>query len=409
MLAREEARLRSLFHQLLLVSAAASPLACSSTPAEAPAKGDTSPDATTEPPVSRSDDAGADATLVSDGAPDKYGFTSEACDPSAIDGSVDDAGCDFLVSLPCGLPPVQLATSGCHLEVVTCAALCGQQANYNRTCTVVECTSLDASAYPDGGPGIPDSGSLTLDCQTGVCAANSSGRRPAGLCEARPASSSSAVGDHLAAQAWLEAASVHAFRCLGDELAGMGAPRALVRAARRSARDEVRHARAMTRHAQRYGAHPARVCVARTKGRRPLEAFAIENAVEGCVRESFGALLARHQAQHAPDPQLARTMKPIAADETRHAALAWAIARWVEPRLTSAERARVRNAVDGALDGLRRELANASPALASALGLPHGQAARALVRAFEGALFASGPKDSLAEATRPHAESPVGN
>ena len=52
---------------------------------------------------------------------------------------------------------------------------------------------------------------------------------------------------------------------------------------------------------------------------RELEAIAIENAVEGCVRESFGALLATWQAKTAGDARVRAAMKRIARDETRHA------------------------------------------------------------------------------------------
>ena len=52
---------------------------------------------------------------------------------------------------------------------------------------------------------------------------------------------------------------------------------------------------------------------------RALGVVAIENAVEGCVRETFGALIASWQAEHARDPGIKRLMRSIARDETRHA------------------------------------------------------------------------------------------
>ena len=64
--------------------------------------------------------------------------------------------------------------------------------------------------------------------------------------------------------------------------------------------------------------------VARTRSRaprRPVE-IARENAEEGCVRETFGALLAAHQAAYACDPEVREVMTRIAGDELRHAALA---------------------------------------------------------------------------------------
>jgi hypothetical protein len=177
----------------------------------------------------------------------------------------------------------------------------------------------------------------------------------------------------------------------------MRAPRSLVRAAERSARDEVRHARVMSRLARRRGAAPARVTVKRGRGARSLEAFAIENAVEGCVRESFAALVATRQATCAPDPELDLAMGRIAKDETRHAALAWEIARWVEPRLSAAARARVRRAAREALTVLRCEVQATPASLARALGVPKGRDAAALVDAFESALFADVPSGVAAQ------------
>jgi hypothetical protein len=118
-----------------------------------------------------------------------------------------------------------------------------------------------------------------------------------------------------------------------------------------------------------------------------LEAFAIENAVEGCVRECYGALIATHQAARARDVEVARASARIARDETRHAALAWRIARWVAPQLDRAARARVARAARGAVAALRCEAAAIPTDLATELGLPAGDEARVLVDAFAAALF----------------------
>src|SRR6185437_16880911 len=156
-----------------------------------------------------------------------------------------------------------------------------------------------------------------------------------------------------ARMAFDEAASVHAFGRLRAELAVLDAPPALQHAAARAMRDETRHARAMARHAHARGAEVPRPRVRRGTV-RTLESIARENAVEGCVNETFGALLAAFQAEHAPSPSLRRTFARIAADEARHAALSWAVARWAEPRLDTRARARV-------VDGMVRALELASP------------------------------------------------
>lgn len=181
------------------------------------------------------------------------------------------------------------------------------------------------------------------------------GRRPAGLTLAHAAANDSAVAAFLAQCAQLEAASVPAFRRLERELARLGASQ-LSAAARASARDEVRHTRTMTRLAQRYGASVAAPKVSSPSRQRTAAEIAHENAVEGCVRETFSALLAWHQAARARDPQVALDMRGIAADETRHAELAWRVAAWLEPRLCARERAAVNAARAEALRRLDAEI-----------------------------------------------------
>src|SRR5262249_35131396 len=134
-----------------------------------------------------------------------------------------------------------------------------------------------------------------------TCHPACTGRRPAGLTVPMRASAANVLGDYFAEMAALEAASVDAFRTLRDELALHRAPRSLRRAAARAARDEVRHARVTASIAKRFGAQPAPVEVI-PSAPRPLEAIARENAVEGCVRETFGALIATRQAIAARDP-----------------------------------------------------------------------------------------------------------
>jgi hypothetical protein len=194
-------------------------------------------------------------------------------------------------------------------------------------------------------------------------------------------SAGSGAGAILAEMAGLEAASVVAFRRFAIELASFGAPRALVRSAERAAHDEVRHARVVGRLARRRGAKRGRLEVARAEP-RSLEAFAIENAVEGCVRECFGALVATHQAANARDPEVRRALSAIAEDETRHAALAWEVARWVTPRLRPSERARVARAMRGAFEALACEARSTPGDAGRELGLPEANHARALVEAF---------------------------
>jgi len=164
------------------------------------------------------------------------------------------------------------------------------------------------------------------------------GRRPEGLCFAAPLAAHTALGEYFACAARLEAASVFAFERLGRELRALGAPEELVRWCTQSAIEEIAHTKITSALARRFHAEPALPALATLPVRGMVE-IAIENAVEGCVRETFGALIAYHQAATARDPDVRAAMMVIAHDEARHADLAWTISRWLEPRLSQAEQA----------------------------------------------------------------------
>jgi hypothetical protein len=180
------------------------------------------------------------------------------------------------------------------------------------------------------------------------------GRRPPGLASAK-APLREGLGALFARIARLEAASVPAFERLEHELRAFGAPASLLAGCRRAARDESRHARAMTTLARRHGAEPE-LPVIGPVAPRSLETIAMENAIEGCVRETFGALVATHQAINARDRRIARVMRRIAEDETRHAALSWTIDAWVRTQLDDDAIARLDAARADALRALSQEL-----------------------------------------------------
>jgi hypothetical protein len=213
----------------------------------------------------------------------------------------------------------------------------------------------------------PGDGGVEITCmyeQPGHC-----GRRFAELAP-HAAAEGDALGAFLAHSAWLEAASITAFRRLARDLASHGAPRELVAAAKRAARDEIRHARAMTRLARRHGANVPRVEHAAIEA-RSLEALAIENAMEGCVGETYGAALAAWQSRHASDLEIRTAMAAIADDELAHAALGLAIHEWALGVLDRQARARVEAARREAVAALAREVLVTPPAaLVREAGLP---------------------------------------
>jgi hypothetical protein len=211
---------------------------------------------------------------------------------------------------------------------------------------------------------------VSVLCQPG-CAV---GRRPAGLAES-PLCDSRAAGSYFAETAHLEAASVTAFRILRDELRASGAPKKLVHAAARAARDEIRHARSTGALARRFGGTARRPSIARP-ALRSIEAMAIENAIEGCVRETFGALLATHQAARARDPVVRATMMRIARDETQHAALSWRVASFLSTKLDRTARQNVAQAKRAAASELLSSLQNEPEVtFAELAGLPSSREA----------------------------------
>ncbi len=184
-------------------------------------------------------------------------------------------------------------------------------------------------------------------------------------------------GDVLARAAALEASSVDAFHALAEELREHGAPTELICEAKRSARDEVRHARSMAALARAYGGEARRPSSTTSRVRRLVD-IAIENAVEGCVRETYGAALAGWQAAQARDPRVRAVMRGIARDESRHAELGWRIHRWALAKLSAAERRRVTHARRAAARDLARSIEATRPR--SAIGMPDVHASRAMYR-----------------------------
>jgi hypothetical protein len=379
-----EKRLSSIFRSILAASLSASPLAlgqmaCGGAIADVD---ETDEDAgVIFPSVDASQVDGdtvepeEDASIVLDGGRKDASVT----DASRPDAKKSDAGClapdasmppsdfcSYYVPRPCDRSP-----DAGYLTGTECHEYCGDGGSF--TCQ-----------FSNGGGG--DTSNAYIQCIT--CAI---GRRPEGFDGASgEPKSGSVLGAYFATVAALEAASIDAFRILKSELEAHRAPKRLVRAAERSAREEVRHTRATRAAARRHGARAEELGMprmSRPSAPRSLEAIALENAVEGCVRETFGALTASWQAERAEDPEIRKMMQQIAEDETRHAALSWSVARWADARLTQDERARVAAAMTAAVHVLEWEL-RSEPAedLVRSAGLPRASEAKSLLAQMRTAL-----------------------
>ncbi len=269
-----------------------------------------------------------------------------------------------------------------------------------QSCTTTTGANVSWQATVSGDPttcGIADDGGSTFGapCDTfcgatfgGTCSVSGSTVTCVELCAipGRPhaelavdeAPSPIGVGGFFAHAAWFEAASVDAFEILARDLREHGAPERLVRGARAARRDEERHADMASAFAEKHGAHTSRPAAPKHAS-RDLEAIATENAVEGCVNETFSAALAMWQAERAAPEHRAHFAK-IARDEARHAALAARVDAWIMPCLDDAARARVEAARAAKWDALERA------ASSGLVGLPSTHESRALARALRNAV-----------------------
>lgn len=190
----------------------------------------------------------------------------------------------------------------------------------------------------------------------------------------------------LAECARLEAIAVVAFDHLADELARLGAPAELVDRARGAASDERRHAEVMCSLAAARSARELSFCFEPPRDRSLFE-LALENRVEGCVRETFGAALAAYQAQHAEDEGLRAALPAIAVDELSHAQWSWDLDAWACSQLTRAQRDALDRAQVEAIDALRSETRD--PALIARAGMPGPAAAHTIVAHLRSSLWSA--------------------
>ena len=303
------------------------------------------------------------------------------------DSGVSDAGATDatrLPSTPCGWSAGTRSSCQWFLQFTgdptACAGFAGAgtAAQCLAVCGPSDTGQAPVSCFENSGT---DGGPDTVVCSG--CTLNG-GRRPAYFAALGfgPPPPGREVGSHFARVACMEAASVEAFRCLRDELVAHGAPGRLVRAASRAIRDERRHVRVTSGLARRFGELPIAPRPAPPRVVRPILAVALENAVEGCVRETYSALECLWQAQAAEDPVVRAEMKRIARDEMRHLALSWEVHAWVMRRLDGEGRARVRAAQGSAIRELLAEVASdPQSSLVRTAGLPLGAQSRALVSA----------------------------
>jgi hypothetical protein len=139
------------------------------------------------------------------------------------------------------------------------------------------------------------------------------------------------------AQAWAgdalqEHASVASFSRASLALLAAGAPAELIESTHRAALDEVLHARLCFTLASAYAGEVITPSPFPLEGKVQVSAsladIAESTVLEGCVGETISAVIAAEQLAHAVDPAVRAALARIAADEARHAELAWRTAAW---------------------------------------------------------------------------------
>lgn len=318
------------------------------------------------PPDARSDVDAPDADAPDADLPDGPIITFPPC----VSGTVADEAkwcCDATSAPNCG------ASNSGDTCVIDCQRVCTALTGAN------DAFSCFRSADADGG--------ATIQYLCGACGV---GRIPAGLAACDEGGT---VGERLAFQAYYEAASVFAFDDLAAALRRLAtvAPVALVALIARieqAAREERVHAATMSALAARYGA-AVRAPEAPPSTARTLLDFARENAIEGCVRETYGALVAAHQARFAGRADLRAAFAAIAADEASHAALSWDLHDFFGRLLGPAVAAELDAAREAAFAAFAEDASNRPESFVDrVLGVPRGPRAVALLAALRGSLAA---------------------
>lgn len=150
-----------------------------------------------------------------------------------------------------------------------------------------------------------------------------------------------AKDDH-AAEAWrqnglTEHASVAAFAALSLELAELGAPPALQKAANEDALDEIRHTELCFGLAEHFdgrplspAAFPAGLAYQRSPLPRSfrLAKLAVTSLLDGAIHEGLSARALAELLTLELDPEVRPVIEGIVADEARHAAHGFQVVRW---------------------------------------------------------------------------------
>lgn len=275
------------------------------------------------------------------------------------------------VSLLASRTKYAMRIDACIADSKTCQALCESLLYDDPTASMYDTVDVDSCTLSTSNA---DGATFAIDYNGSY----ECGRRTRGLVE--PVRRDGTAGAWLAAQATLEAASVTAFARLARALVRLDAPVWAVASARAAIADELWHAQLCAGLARVLGADVAPPEIDGDDD-LSLHELARENAVEGEVGETFGALVAACQSRAAHSPVARAVFERIARDELRHAILAHRLAPWLAERLSPGECADVEARRRAAVETTCARDGDALPDRERAwLGLPPGRALAAAAR-----------------------------
>ncbi|HEU4404191.1 MAG TPA: ferritin-like domain-containing protein [Polyangiaceae bacterium] len=269
------------------------------------------------------------------------------CVASAVEPSLGrgafcaPAACATGQDCPSGECGLSAFDNGCGMEVQLACRSAADTCHGNAECTqpgfeTCALPSFNATNWQCSGTGCAIGRPLLVEgrAQTARPAERSdwSARGPGPAVDGLDAELREALARHWLEIAALEHASVASFARFTLELLALGAPPALVADAQRAGLDEIAHAEIAYSLASAYAG--------RRLGPGPLDLGGISLTVdrrkalralvhEACVGETLGVAEAHALAAAADDPALGRIHARIAADEQRHAELAWRTLAWL--------------------------------------------------------------------------------
>jgi hypothetical protein len=195
-----------------------------------------------------------------------------------------------------------------------------------------------------------------------------------------------ALARHWSRLGQLEHASIAAFARFSLQLLSLGAPPELVEQCTQALADETAHTKLCFQLASAYAGRPlgpGKLDIDGSLAGSSLEEIVDLVIAEGCFGETGAALEALEAADAASDPVIRAAYAQIAADEQRHAELAFRFVRWALEQSPHDVRERISSAVTASVT---------QPASARAVALP---CLLALLEVTPPALAAAGAPEAL--------------